>query len=123
MDTPDINPVVSVSQKVQKMSDFESASESVLKNSAQTDTSRTSNRSAPVVIPADLEKAIEILNEALSKDPVSLQFRIDETLNRPVVSVISEATGEVIHQLPQEEVLRAVKNLDAMRGILFDDMG
>ena len=70
-----------------------------------------------------LSKAVEILNETLSRDPVALRFTIDETLNRPVVSVVSEKTGEVIHQLPQEEVIRAVKNLDQMRGILFEDSG
>ncbi|MEK9669523.1 MAG: flagellar protein FlaG [Gammaproteobacteria bacterium] len=69
----------------------------------------------------DLAKAVEVLNEALSKDPVSLRFTVDETLNRPVITVVSEKTGEIIHQLPQEDVLRAVKNIDRMRGILFED--
>ena len=77
----------------------------------------------PLDMVRDMEQAVEILNEALSKDPVALQFRIDETLNRPVVSVISEETGEIVHQLPQEEVIRAVKNLDTMRGILFEGLG
>ena len=71
----------------------------------------------------DLAEAVDILNEALAKDPVSLRFSIDETLNRPVVSVVSEKTGEIVHQLPQEEVLRAVKNIDRMRGVLFDNQG
>jgi len=71
----------------------------------------------------DLEEAVDMLNSALARDPVALRFSIDETLNRPVVSVISEKTGEVIHQLPQEEVIRAVKNLEQMRGVLFEDLG
>lgn len=70
-----------------------------------------------------LEKAVDMLNSALARDPVALRFSIDETLNRPVVSVISEKTGEVIHQLPKEEVIRAVKNLEQMRGVLFEDLG
>ena len=85
---------------------------------------------APKVVKADpresihdLAKAVDILNEALAKDPVSLRFSIDETLNRPVVSVVSEKTGEIVHQLPQEEGLRAVKNIDRMRGVLFDNQG
>ena len=79
------------------------------------------SESAPRVY--DLKRAVELLNDALSREPVALQFRIDETLNRPVVSVISEETGEIVHQLPKDEVLRAVKNLDVMRGILFDGNG
>ena len=74
----------------------------------------------PAEMVENLEAAIKVLNDALSKDPVALRFSIDETLNRPVISVISETTGEVIHQLPQDEVMRAVKNIDRMRGILFD---
>jgi len=77
----------------------------------------------PVQAVQNLAEAVEILNETLAKDPVSLRFSIDETLNRPVVSVVSEKTGEIVHQLPQEEVLRAVKNIDRMRGVLFDNQG
>ena len=77
----------------------------------------------PVKAVEDLGKAVDILNEALAKDPVALRFSIDDTLKRPVVTVVSEQTGEIVRQLPQEEVLRAVKNIDRMRGILFEDLG
>ena len=77
----------------------------------------------PVAALEDLAKAVDVLNDAMAKDPVALKFSIDETLNRPVVTVISEETGKVLHQLPQEEVLRAVKNIDLMRGVLFEDKG
>ena len=70
----------------------------------------------------DLEKAVNILNETVKKEGVDLNFRLDETLNRPVVTVLSEKTGEVVRQLPQDEVLRAVKNIDRMRGIIFDSI-
>lgn len=70
----------------------------------------------------DLEKAVNILNETVKKEGVDLNFRLDETLNRPVVTVLSEKTGEVVRQLPQDEVLRAVKNIDHMRGIIFDSI-
>ena len=81
------------------------------------------NKIDPIQAVEDLSKAVDILNEALAKDPVALRFSVDETLNRPIVSVISESTGEVIHQLPQDEVMRAVKNIDRMRGILFEGEG
>jgi len=77
----------------------------------------------PVKAIKELAKAVDVLNEAMARDPVALKFSIDETLNRPVVTVISEETGKVLHQLPQEEVLRAVKNIDLMRGVLFEDIG
>lgn len=77
----------------------------------------------PVEAVEDLNKAVEILNETVKREDVALRFRVDDTLNRPVVTVLSEETGKVVRQLPQDEVLRAVKNIDRMRGILFEDQG
>lgn len=68
-----------------------------------------------------LEEAVDFLSETVKKENVALDFRIDEILNRPVVTVISEETGEIVRQLPQEEVLRAVRNIESMKGILFQD--
>jgi len=76
----------------------------------------------PVKAVEDLNRAVDILNEALARDPVALRFSIDETLKRPIVTVVSEETGEIVHQLPQEEVMRAVRNIDKMRGILFEGL-
>lgn len=74
----------------------------------------------PVKAVEDLSRAVDILNEALARDPVALRFSVDETLKRPIVTVVSEETGEIVHQLPAEEVMRAVRNIDKMRGILFE---
>ena len=52
----------------------------------------------------------------------ALHFEKDEILNRQIVSVIDRESGEIIRQLPPEELLRAARNIDYMRGILFDDI-
>ena len=70
-----------------------------------------------------IEEAVRIINEALAREPVGLEFRVDDTLNRPVITVFNKDTGDVIHQLPTDELLRAVKNIDVMRGILFENRG
>lgn len=85
---------------------------------------------------ADLEHATEVAEQALSVDELksvvrelqealpeianSLRFVVDEVLDRPIVSVVDEKSGEVIRQLPSEEVVRAARNIEIMRGILFD---
>jgi flagellar protein FlaG len=76
----------------------------------------------PREIVHELEKAVDILNHTVKREDVALRFRVDETLNRPVVTVLSEETGEVIRQLPQEEVLRAVRNIDQMKGVLLEGL-
>ena len=118
MDTPNISSELPVNPSLDKP-----RVDSPLVQSAPVKNVPKVDKVDPIQAVKDLAKAVDILNEALAKDPVALRFSIDETLNRPVVTVISEETGEIVHQLPQEEVMRAVKNIDRMRGVLFEDKG
>jgi len=118
VDTPNINSEMPV-----KTSSEKPAAPIAPAQELATDKVRKVQKIDPMAALNDLAKAVDVLNEAMTKDPVALRFSIDETLNRPVVTVISEETGKVLHQLPQEEVLRAVKNIDLMRGVLFEDKG
>ena len=71
------------------------------------------------------EKLGELIRELEAKLPTTaskgLRFQMDETLNRPIVSVVDKESGQILRQLPTEEVVRAARNIDYMRGILFDD--
>jgi len=122
MDTPSINSETPVRAPVERPADAP-----VQKKVAPKDVKQAPEIDPvaidPVAAIKELTKAVEVLNEAMARDPVALKFSVDDTLNRPVVTVISEETGKVLHQLPQEEVLRAVKNIDFMRGVLFEDIG
>ena len=73
------------------------------------------------ISPERLADLVEKLRQAIPSTENSLQFRIDEVLDRPVVSVIDEKSGKVIRQLPSDEVVRAAHNIEYMRGVLFDD--
>ena len=68
-----------------------------------------------------MKDTVEKLKAALPDKASSLDFRVDEVLNRPVVSVIDAKSGEVVRQLPSHEVVRAAHNIEIMRGILFDE--
>ena len=116
MDTPNINSETPVKAPAERpaVAPVQQVAPKVVKQAPEID---------PVAAIKELTKAVEVLNEAMARDPVALKFSVDDTLNRPVVTVISEETGKVLHQLPQEDVLRAVKNIDLMRGVLFEDIG
>lgn len=73
------------------------------------------------ISPERLADLVEKLRQAMPSTENSLQFRIDEVLDRPVVSVIDEKSGKIIRQLPSDEVVRAAHNIEYMRGVLFDD--
>ena len=70
--------------------------------------------------PERLAELVDMLQKAIPAKSNSLRFRIDEVLDRPVVSVIDEKSGELIRQLPSDEVIRAAHNIEKMRGIIFD---
>ena len=70
-----------------------------------------------------LREMVKELEEALPTSSRSLNFRVDEVLNRPVITVVNKENGEIIRELPPKEVIRAVHNIDRMRGILFEGNG
>jgi flagellar protein FlaG len=72
---------------------------------------------APPVV--DVAKAVERLNELMSSRRRSLRFEVDASSGRTVITVINEATKEVVRQIPPKELLQIAHNLDAL-GSLID---
>ncbi|MDG0972323.1 MAG: flagellar protein FlaG [Porticoccaceae bacterium] len=69
----------------------------------------------------NLNEAIETLNAAVKNVPTSLHFSVDEASKRFVVQVTDTQTGEIIINVPGEAVLRMAKQLESLKGVLFDD--
>jgi flagellar protein FlaG len=69
----------------------------------------------------DIKSAVETLNSTMKKIPTSLAFSIDSASNRVVVQVTNEETGEVVRTLPGEAVLQIARNLESLKGVLFDE--
>ena len=70
---------------------------------------------------ADFKKAVVEINKALEKIPTTLAFQVDETSKRFVVNVADISTGEFIRQIPGDAVLRIARQLESLKGIIFDD--
>ena len=73
-----------------------------------------------VISRSELEHSIELLNAALQKQNRDIAFSVDQSTGKDVVRVTSSQTGEVIRQLPYEETLQFVRNLEQMVGLIFD---
>lgn len=58
----------------------------------------------------DVRKAANNLNDFAKQIQTSLQFSVDESSGRSVITVTDSQTGDVIRQIPAKEVL-AVANL------------
>ncbi len=71
----------------------------------------------PVV---DVAKAVERLNELMASHQRSLRFSIDASSGRTVITVINDATNEIVRQIPAPELLQIAHNLVDL-GSLIDD--
>jgi flagellar protein FlaG len=62
---------------------------------------------------ADVEKAVQQLNELARESRRGLRFRVDEGSGRTVITVLNASTDEIVRQIPSEEILaiaRAVRH-------------
>ena len=81
-------------------------------------------KAEPLVDPqemrANLEAAIEKLNQQVERNGRGLNFAIDEKLNRPIITVRSTATGEIVRTIPNEVVIKVAHNIEDIKGLLMD---
>lgn len=67
-----------------------------------------------------LEHVAERLREYLQGSQRELEFSIDEGSNATVIRVRDAVTGDVIRQIPGEEALRLLRNLNVGSGTFLD---
>ena len=68
----------------------------------------------------EIREAIEHINEVVKNVPTSLNFSVDEASDRFVVHVTDTDTGELIRKLPGDAVLRIARQLESLKGVVFD---
>lgn len=69
---------------------------------------------------AALEGAVARLNETARIFDRTFRFHVDEESGRIVVRVFNSVTGELIGQIPPEEVLRVAAGIREFLGLLLD---
>ncbi len=62
----------------------------------------------------NLDKFLERINEVLNPLNKELKVEIDHDLNIPVFKIIDKTTNEVIRQVPLEEILKLMKNIEKL---------
>lgn len=70
---------------------------------------------------AALEQAVGKVRETLQQSGSHLQIEVDQELQRVVVKILKEDSGEVIRQIPPQEVIDLAKNLANHKGLLFEE--
>lgn len=70
---------------------------------------------------AELQKAVEHINRTLDIERNSLQFEVDADTGKTVVRLIDKHTGDVLRQVPSEEVLAIARAIPPISGALIKD--
>jgi flagellar protein FlaG len=68
---------------------------------------------------SDIKQAVQDLNNYVQSLRRDLQFTIDDESGETVVKVTDPASGEVIRQIPSEEVLAIAHSLEKAQGLLL----
>jgi flagellar protein FlaG len=67
-----------------------------------------------------LGQAVKNVNDFFQTVQRTLQFTLNEDTGRMVIQVKDGKTGEVIRQIPPEEMLQLSNRLDELKGLLFE---
>jgi flagellar protein FlaG len=70
---------------------------------------------------SEIMQAVSRLNGYVQSVRRDLQFRVDKSSDRVIVSVVDSESGEIIRQIPSEEVLAVASGLERAQGLIFNE--
>jgi flagellar protein FlaG len=73
----------------------------------------------PPLAKEDVERAAVRIKEVLRGTTSRLEIEIDHDLHKAVIKVFSGESGEIIRQIPSQELLDLAKHLDEPKGLLI----
>lgn len=69
-----------------------------------------------------VKQVMEEVKQAVeARAPNSLAFSIDDSSGKVIVKVTDAATGEMVRQIPSEEMLDIARSIDKMQGLLLKE--
>lgn len=95
-----------------------SARSNVARNSADND-----NTSSRVASEQQIEDAVSDISEFVQAQRRNLDFTFNEDVNRSVVKVTDTDTGELIRQIPSEEVLELSERIRGLQSDVGEAVG
>jgi len=66
----------------------------------------------------DLESSLEKMKGVLRSN---LQFEVDKKAEMVVVNIVNKDTGEMIRQIPPDDIVKLIQNLNEFIGALMDE--
>jgi flagellar protein FlaG len=97
---------------------FEGAAKPVREGDSRVEDDFRTSAPAPAPTKEQLEQAAARVKEVLRGTTSHLEIEIDHDLNKAVVKILSGESGEIIRQIPAQELLDLAKHLDEPKGLL-----
>ena len=82
---------------------------------------RQAARPAPPVEVPKIESVTKQIDSFLRSIGRTINFRVDPSSGRMVVSVLDANTGELIRQVPGEEAIRLAADIEASMSVMVDE--
>lgn len=77
-------------------------------------------KESPVVPNPGIDQLIERANQIASANNKEIKFRLDNDGNPPVIIISDKKTGEILRQIPSEEMLRLSDKMEDFIGLIFN---
>lgn len=68
---------------------------------------------------AQLSSAVAEINKSLQLASIGVRFEFDKEANKMVTKVVDVDSGEMIRQMPSEEVVHIAQAMNNLKGLLF----
>ncbi|MDH3325838.1 MAG: flagellar protein FlaG [Gammaproteobacteria bacterium] len=68
----------------------------------------------------DLDAMVSKLNDYVEQQKRDIHFSIDDDTNKTIVHLL-DANGDVLKQIPSEEVLAILRGIESNKGLFFED--
>jgi len=72
-----------------------------------------------VPMPEQIQRAAQIIGKAMQTFARNLEFSIDDSSGKTVVTVRDSETGTVVRQMPSQEALDVAKAIGRLQGLLL----
>ncbi len=73
----------------------------------------------PLATRESVTLAVDKVREFVQVVRRDLEFSVDEATGRTIITVLDSESGEVVRQIPPEEIMTIAENLEEVQGILF----
>jgi uncharacterized FlaG/YvyC family protein len=68
-----------------------------------------------------VEEVVAHLNSEIVQRNRQIKFRVDAVTEQTIVEVINKHNGKIVAQIPAQRLIDLSRNMDALKGMLFDD--